>query len=83
MNPCNAYVNSDGSLTQEGVRARNCIINGGLLSAEAILTGRSTSDIIFGLELAATLTHCDGIVDFQKLKSATNPTFFLKELGIG
>jgi hypothetical protein len=41
------------------------------------------STVIDGLAIAAPLTGCGNVVDFQKLKAASDPSSFLKELGIG
>jgi len=83
VHSCEAYVNSDGSLTQEGERARGCISNGVIISAAGTLgLDMPTPFILRALEGASKLTGCDGIVNWQALNSATNPTEFLKALGV-
>jgi hypothetical protein len=65
---CDAYVNSDGTLTDEGDRALVCIRNGAVLGGGGMIGGVPPSiaaDILGGL---AEMTGCGGIVDMQELK---------------
>jgi hypothetical protein len=65
---CDAYVNSDGTLTDEGDRAVVCIRNGAVLGGGGMIGGIPPSiaaEILGGL---AEMTGCGGIVDMQEVK---------------
>ena len=65
---CDAYVNSDGTLTDEGDSAVVCIRNGAVLAGGGVIGGVPPSiaaDILGGL---AEMTGCGGIVDMEKVK---------------
>jgi hypothetical protein len=65
---CDAYVNFDGTLTDEGGRAVVCIRNGAVLAVGGTVGGVPPSiaaDILGGL---AEMTGCGGIVDMQEVK---------------
>lgn len=82
---CNSYVNPDGSLTTKGEEAKECITNGGILAGGSWLLSNgllTPGAIVDGLSIAAPLTGCGGIVDFVKLKQATNILDLLKLFGI-
>lgn len=81
LNSCDFYTNSDGTLNSQGERAYKCILGGGFLGLVGS-TKLPPSVVIDILEGAAKFANCDGIVDFLKLKSATDPLSFLRELGI-
>jgi hypothetical protein len=69
---CDAYVNSDGTLTSEGERAVVCIRNGVVLAAGGTIGGVPPSmvtDILGGL---AEMTGCGGIVDMQEVKQVVS-----------
>lgn len=85
MYPCSTYMKPDGSLTGEGQRAYNCISNGGLLAGVGFLGGLPPGMIIAVLEPASKLPlyDCDGLVNWQLLKGASDAAGFLKILGIG
>jgi hypothetical protein len=82
---CGVYVNPDNTLTEEGVRAKNCIINGALLSGGDILTGKSTMDIIGILKPQSDTFGCSNIVnwDFLQTRDTGQAGDFLKVLGVG
>ena len=82
---CSTYVKPDGSLTPEGKRAKDRIGNGGLLDAVGFLGGLPPGMIIAVLEPASKLPlyDCDGLVNWQLLKGASDAAGFLKVLGIG
>jgi len=80
MNKCDVYVNPDGSLTAEGQRARQCISNGGLLSAAGIIMNLPPNIIIGILQPLSESTNCGNIVNWAILKTATNPMEFLSQL---
>jgi hypothetical protein len=66
--PCNAYVNFDGTLTDEGGKAVICIRNGAVLATGGMVGGVPPSvaaDILGGL---AEMNGCGGIVDMQEVK---------------
>jgi hypothetical protein len=65
---CDMLVNPDGSLTDQGRHALNCIKNGALLRGGAKLVGLPTWLIFRGLGLLAGPTGCDGIVKMGALK---------------
>jgi CHRD domain len=83
--PCSAHLNPDGTLTQEGNRAKDCILGGALLSGASLAVSRGTLPtriIIDGLAFLAPRNGCGDIVDFVKLKQATDPSSFFNALGI-
>ena len=85
IDTCSAHLNPDGSLTQEGNRAKDCIIGGALLSGASLaLSGGDlpTGIIIDGLALLAPTNGCEDVVDFIKLKQSTDPSSFFNALGI-
>ena len=76
----------NGKLTTEGIRAKNCISNGALLSGASLLLTSGlipTGWIIDGLAFLAPRNGCGDIVNFVKLKQATGALDFLHALGIG
>jgi hypothetical protein len=52
---CDTLVNSDDTLTQDGIHARNCIENGALLARGAIRLGTPPTEVISLLPLASKL----------------------------
>jgi hypothetical protein len=85
IHPCSTHLNPDGTLTQEGNRAKDCIIGGALLSGASLYLSRGTlptGTIIDGLALLAPTNGCGDVVDFVKLKQATDPSSFFNALGI-
>ena len=72
-------------MTLAGEHAKGCITNGGILAGGSWLLSNGLlppAAIVDGLRIAASLTHCDGIVDFAKLKQATNILQILSLFGI-
>jgi len=65
VQPCSAYVNQDGTFTQEGERAFGCIRNGVLMAGGSMALGVPTPIIISGLRLLAGQTGCDNIVNWN------------------
>jgi len=65
VQPCSAYVNQDGTFTQEGERAFGCIRNGVLMAGGAMALGVPTPIIIGGLRILAGQTGCDDIVNWN------------------
>jgi len=65
VQPCDAYVNGDGTFTQEGERAFGCIRNGVLMAGGAIALGVPTPIILGGLRVLAGQTGCDNIVNWN------------------
>jgi hypothetical protein len=65
MQPCSAYVDQDGTFTQEGERAFGCIRNGVLMAGGAIALGVPTPIILGGLRVLAGQTGCDNIVNWN------------------
>lgn len=85
IHPCREHLNPDGTLTQEGNHAKDCIIGGALLSGASLaLTHGDLSPgiIIEGLAFLAPRNGCGDVVDFVKLKQATDPSSFFNALGI-
>lgn len=83
MNGCSTYVKSDGALTTEGKRAKDCVSNGGLLAGAGVLAGLPPGWIIGILKPLSDSTNCGGIVNWQVLETAANANDFLRILGIG
>jgi hypothetical protein len=65
VQPCSAYVDQDGTFTQEGERAFGCIRNGVLMAGGAIALGVPTPIILGGLRVLAGQTGCDNIVNWN------------------
>jgi hypothetical protein len=67
----------DGILTPEGKRAKDCISNGGLLAGVSFLGGLPPGMIVAVLEPASKLPlyDCDGLVNWQLLKGASEQDF--------
>jgi hypothetical protein len=86
LNDCSSYVASSGSLTSEGMRARDCIQGGGLLAGAGLLANLPPLWIIGILERASVMYKggvCDGIVDWQPLKTDVRAAcFFLNIVGV-
>jgi hypothetical protein len=86
LNDCSSYVASSGSLTSEGMRARDCIQGGGLLAGAGLLANLAPLWIIGILERASVMYKggvCDGIVYWQSLKTdVTAACFFLNIVGV-
>jgi hypothetical protein len=75
VNPCSTYVNSDGSLTSEGQRVKDCFKGDVLFGGESQTLANylvPKSAIEEGRKIAAIITGCDGIFDLPKLKQATD-----------
>ena len=64
---CDALVNSDDTLTQDGMHARSCIENGALLAGGAILLGVPPTAVISALPLASKLGGCDDAINTDLL----------------
>ena len=65
---CDMLVNPDGSLSDQGRHAMNCIRNGALLGSGAKLIGIPTGIILGGLRMLAGPTGCDDVVNADALK---------------
>ena len=87
MNTCSTYVLPGGELTQEGIRAKNCISGGAFLSGASYLltSGLIPTDLIIkGLEVLAPGNGCGGVVNFDALRSNVgNALGLLQVLGVG
>jgi hypothetical protein len=84
LNPCSTYVNSDGALTSEGQRVKDCFKGGVLFGGGSQTLGNllvPESGVEEGLKTAAILAGCDGIFDLPKLKQATDILKILKSFG--
>lgn len=81
---CGIYVSPDNILTAEGVRAKNCIINGALISGGVVLTGKDTMDIVGILKPQSDTFGCSNIVNWDLLQTTGKSQVrdFLKVLGI-
>lgn len=64
VQPCNVYVNPDGTFSPEGERAFGCIRNGVFMAGGAMAAGVPTPFIIGGLKLLAGQTGSDNIVNW-------------------
>jgi hypothetical protein len=65
---CDALVNSDRSLTDQGRHTMHCIRNGALLGGGAKLLGVPTGLIISGLGMLAGPMGCAGVINMSALK---------------
>ena len=65
ISSCSDLVNSDNTLTSEGVHVRNCIENGALLAGGAILLGTPPTTVLSLLPFAAKLGGCDNVINFN------------------
>ena len=84
VNPCSTYVNSDGGLTSEGQRVKDCFKGGVLFGGGSQTLGNllvPESGVEEGLKIAAKLAGCDGVFDLPKLKQATDILKILKSFG--
>jgi hypothetical protein len=82
---CSTQLNPDGTLTQEGNHAKDCIIGGALLSGASVALSNGNLPlglIIDGLAFLAPRNGCGDVVDFVKLKQSTDPSTFFNALGI-
>jgi signal peptidase I len=64
---CNTLVNSDNTLTSQGIHVRDCIQGGALLAGAALLLGTPPTTIVSVLPTVAQLGGCGDVVDFSKL----------------
>ena len=64
---CDTLVNSDNTLTSQGMHVRDCIQGGALLAGTALLLGTPTTTIVSVLPTVAQLSGCGDVVDFSKL----------------
>src|SRR5438093_10033484 len=64
---CDTLVNSDNTLTSQGMHVRDCIEGGALLAAAALLLGTPPTTIVSVLPTVAQLGGCSDVVDFSKL----------------
>jgi hypothetical protein len=67
VSSCDTLVDSDNTLTQAGIHARDCIQNGALLAGGALLLGTPPGAILSGLPIAAQMFGCGDVVDFNKI----------------
>lgn len=84
INDCNVYLKPDGTLTNEGTRAHNCILSGGLLAGYASLLQHQPPNVIRGiLEPLSEKINCGSIVKWQELEYDVGGTLvFLNILGL-
>jgi hypothetical protein len=85
IHPCSTQLNPDGTLTQKGNHAKDCIIGGALLSGASVALSNGNLPlglIIDGLAFLAPRNGCGDVVDFVKLKQSTDPSSFFNALGI-
>jgi hypothetical protein len=69
---CNQLVFADGTLTEEGVRAKGCISNGIILAGGGGLLQLPTPVIVAALKALSTPTGCGGIVDWDFIDQVSN-----------
>jgi hypothetical protein len=69
---CNQLVFADGTLTEEGERAKGCISNGIILAGGGVLLQLPTSVIASILKALSTPTGCGGIVDWSSVDQVSN-----------
>lgn len=81
---CGVYVTPDDILTTEGVRAKNCILNGAIAYGAGVITGKNSSEIIQILKPFSEAANCGNIVDWDLLQtsSADRAVDFLKVVGV-
>jgi hypothetical protein len=77
MQNCSTYVNPDGTLTSEGARVMTCR---DLVSDAGGYLSQPPSVIINILEPLSRTAGCDGIVNWNVLRSSTNASDFLRTL---
>ena len=65
VHSCGAYVNQDGTFTQEGERAFGCIRNSVLMAGGAMTLGVPAPLVISELRILASQTDCDNIVNWN------------------
>lgn len=83
LNPCRAYVDSNGILSAEGQRAKGCISNGIMISGIGIVSHLPTFAIIGILKPLSEKTGCGGIVNWALIETDVySADAFLKLLGI-
>jgi hypothetical protein len=84
VNKCSAYVTPSNTPTAEGVRAKNCITNGAIITAAGFLLTKDPGTIIAALRPLSDMTGCGGIVDWNTLETsaAAKVSDFLRVLGI-
>jgi hypothetical protein len=81
--PCSFYVDSNGVLSAEGKRAKDCIVGGGFISAAGLVLHLPALGIIKVLETAAPIYNCDGLVKWELLRNDVGAaTQFLQLVGI-
>jgi hypothetical protein len=64
---CDTLVNSDNTLTSQGMHVSDCIQGGALLAGAALLLGTPPTTIVSVLPTVAQLSGCGDVVDFSKL----------------
>ena len=64
---CDTLVNSDNTLTSQGMHVRDCIQGGALLAGAALLLGTPPTTIVSVLPTVGQLSGCGDVVDFSKL----------------
>jgi hypothetical protein len=65
VSSCSDLVDSDNTLTAEGMHVRNCIQNGALLAGGAILLGTPPTTVLSLLPFAAKLGGCENVINFN------------------
>lgn len=81
---CSAYVNSDNTLTAEGLKAKNCIVNSTPLYGADLLATQNTPDIVRYLKPALAKFDCSNIINWGLLQTTgvNQLDNFLKVLGV-
>jgi hypothetical protein len=82
VNACTFYVDTNGVLSTEGKRAKDCISGGLMLSGAGLLAKLPPLEIVQDLKFASkSLTDCDGIVKWSVIENdAIVATAFLQLL---
>jgi hypothetical protein len=69
---CDQLVFADGTLTEDGERAKGCISNGIVLAGGGVLLQLPTPMIASILKALSTPTGCGGIVDWSSIDQVSN-----------
>jgi hypothetical protein len=82
---CGAYVNPDYTLTAEGLKAKNCIVNNAPLYGADLSAMKNAPDIVRILKPALAKSDCSNIINWGLLQTTgvNQVDNFLKVLGVG
>jgi hypothetical protein len=67
ISSCDTLVNSDNTLTSQGMHVRDCIQGGALLAGADLLVGTPPTTIVSVLPTVAQLGGCGDVVNFNIL----------------